>query len=589
MRDLRNCYWRYVESIVHARHPGREVTKYKFFDEVWGLLEEGVNLIILEAPTGCGKTEAVSAPFIAQLSERASIWSSLILALPMRSLAHSMRERLSKALEALKTLWATITIDHGDLCFRRPFLEGDLTVTTYDTLLYTFYGFRSPGYHLLLPVGKVGSSLVIMDEAQLLQDTFWYSMSLLPAHIHSLLTLGAQVIVMTATMPSPLKLALLNKYDMPREARVGYIKATDRPTRGKIEVEFRAGSLPTDEERLSKLMDEVLTSSGLPTLIVLNKVSKAVEVYRILRSLQRKGRLPNEVKVKLIHSRLRRGIRREVEELLEKEDENFSPFILVSTQVVEAGLDYDFRSLITELSPVDSLIQRIGRIARRPRSRGIAIVYLDMEASKGVYPNEVIDRTIKMVREHGEELSEAPSNVEVSSRFMEKVYEKDVIEKLQQDVMRDIRIVRSMIKEFPEKILRARYERLRDRLLRLGIEVRCWLASGEWEREILNGRSLKISLEDFTENLIPLSAFRTLGNRLDFPKAIMHEAHGRVAVKLEVKFDTEKNEVSIKGERVSIRSLESILRRREEPLFLLNKAYYEVFDGEELGVVKPWR
>ena len=580
-------YWRCVESIVHARCPGRDIVRYKFFEQIWKLLDEGVDLIVLEASTGCGKTEGVSSPFLCQLYQGSPMWSSLIFSLPTRSLAYSMRERLSTSLKALGATWVTVTIDHGDLCFRRPFIEGDVVVTTYDTLLYTFYGFRSFGHHLLLPIGKVGSSLVIMDESQLLQDTFWYSMSLLPAHVHTLLSFGTQVVVMTATMPPHLREDLLNKDKMPREIQTEYIKAEDRAFRGKIDVEFRKESLPIHADKFKELLDEIYENSGLPVLVVLNKVSKAVEVYKTLKGLQSGGSLPDDVKVRLIHSRLRRGTRKKIEELLEREGNAPSRLILVSTQVVEAGLDYDFRTLITELSPMDSLIQRIGRIARKPNTRGKAIIYLDPEASSGVYPGKAVAKTMDVIEGRETELSEAPSDVETSSNLVSDVYTSDIVMELQKDVMQHIRRVRQMIKGFGKKlILRVRPERFRENLLRLGIEIRCWFAGKENENKIIQGREVRVEVSEFLQNLISLSVLKKPSGEAGVPNAIIHDVDGGHVVRLEIK-EHKGDRLVIVGKKLKPRP--DVFGFKEEPIFLLNNAYYEMINGEELGVVKPWK
>ena len=500
-----------------------------------------------------------------------------------------MRERISKSLEALEAHWTTVTIDHGELCFKKPYLEGDISVTTYDTLLYTFYGLRTLGHHILLPVGKAASSLIVMDEAQLLQDNFWYSMALLPSHVHTLLSLGAQIVVMTATMPPPLKKELLDRYSVPKDVKAECIEAEDKPSRGEIEVELRRETLPVEEEALRETLEEC----DPPILIVLNKVTKSVEVYRALKNLQIRGALPEDVTLRLLHSRLRRGMRSGIEKALEREGEGDSNLILIATQVIEAGLDYNFRTLITELSPVDSLIQRIGRIARRRGVKGRAIIYLDLEASRNVYPDSIMEGTLRAVERCGAELSEAPSNLEVSSELLGDVYTEDAVKSLQKDVRRDIGRVRGLIKGFPETLLlRVRPRSMGENLIRLGFEIRCWLADREYENRIMCGEEVEVRLDDYHQNIISLSMLKLSDRQPEIPEAIIHEVDGRRGViKLEVK--EKKNErgiVIVRGEWKTLRETFKVINRGNgELMFLLKSDYYEKFNGEELGVVRPWR
>lgn len=95
-------------------------------------------------------------------------------------------------------------------------------------------------------------------------------------------------------------------------------------------------------------------------LIVCNIVARAQEVYEEIES-----EFP-AIKKLLLHSRFKRGERANIEEKLKNEyDKGSEPCIVVSTQVVEVSLDISFDLMITEAAPLDSLIQRFGRINRR--------------------------------------------------------------------------------------------------------------------------------------------------------------------------------------------------------------------------------
>ena len=76
----------------------------------------------------------------------------------------------------------------------------------------------------------------------------------------------------------------------------------------------------------------------------------------------------------LIHSRFKRGDRVTLETKLKTEfngdqslqfGNGLNPCIVVSTQVVEVSLDISFDRMITQCAPLDSLIQRFGRVNRK--------------------------------------------------------------------------------------------------------------------------------------------------------------------------------------------------------------------------------
>ncbi|MBK9168574.1 MAG: hypothetical protein IPM24_14045 [Bryobacterales bacterium] len=110
--------------------------------------------------------------------------------------------------------------------------------------------------------------------------------------------------------------------------------------------------------------------SGL-TLVIVNTVDRATALFQYLKQ----GDLPG-VDVRLIHSRFRPLERKGWRDFLNRRD--LTPRILVSTQVVEAGVDLSAVVLYTELAPWASLVQRFGRCARYPGESGVAY-WLDLD------------------------------------------------------------------------------------------------------------------------------------------------------------------------------------------------------------------
>ncbi|ABL78751.1 CRISPR-associated helicase Cas3' [Thermofilum pendens] len=557
-------YWGVVERVVSSRN--RRPVRYSYFEDVWRAVDEGHRLVVVRAPTGCGKTEAATAPFISDAAKGSRRWVSLVYALPTRSLASAMLRRLSRSLAAAGAEWTTATLSYGGLWEARPYLEGDVAVTTYDTLLHQFYGVVSPGYHLLLPAAKVSGSLVVLDETHLLQDAHWYAPSLLPAHVASLVSLGAQVLVVGATVPEVLLEELRREYRLvSRGEEPAVVDAADEPARGRLDVELRGGGMPV--EGLCSLLE----GAPRPALVVVNKVEKAVEAYRALRSCLGGS-------VALLHSRLRGGVRARVEGLFEG-DGAPGDLVLVATQVVEAGLDLDVRFLVTEVSPVDSLIQRLGRCARR--SDGHAVVFLDEEAARNVYPRELVERTLGVV--DAQSLAESVRRLSVARELVDGVYAAEVVERLRKGWERALSEVKGWALRFPRSLLHKEAHREPGPLLRLGYEVACYLpgSAGEYEA-LLGGGETAVSLERLRDYTVRLS----VEGRGEAPAAVVHEVGGReVVVALEYK--RVDGGLALRGRRMEPRAFPRAVESGE--LFLLNPAFYLSEGGDELGVVRPWR
>ena len=118
--------------------------------------------------------------------------------------------------------------------------------------------------------------------------------------------------------------------------------------------------------------------SGL-TLVIVNTVDRARSLYELLKGQENLAQVP----CKLIHSRFRPLEREQWGTFLGQKASIRR--ILISTQVVEAGVDLSACVLYTELAPWASLVQRFGRCARYPGESG-TIVWLDLDLGKENQP-----------------------------------------------------------------------------------------------------------------------------------------------------------------------------------------------------------
>jgi CRISPR-associated endonuclease/helicase Cas3 len=114
----------------------------------------------------------------------------------------------------------------------------------------------------------------------------------------------------------------------------------------------------TDAKATARLVTEK-HRPGTQTLVIVNTVDRAKDVYAELVKLWKKDPTPALL---LVHSRFRPEERRGLNDALQ--DKSPGDRIIVATQVVEAGVDISSRTLITELAPWSSVVQRIGRCNR---------------------------------------------------------------------------------------------------------------------------------------------------------------------------------------------------------------------------------
>ncbi|CAB3287751.1 CRISPR-associated helicase Cas3 [Methanocaldococcus lauensis] len=333
------------------------------WEKINKIMEHGGSVVI-EIPTAGGKTEAAIIPYLYQLVSNDWKVPRLIYVLPTRSLVEKQAERIrgyikkileikgypkDKAEECAKKM---VQVEYG-LEETHAFL-GFVVLTTWDTFLYGLAAHRTVGDRFTFPCGAIAQSLIVFDEIQMYQDENLYMPRLIGLVVKRLVEANVPLVFMTATLPTDLKKIL----SIDEEPITVHPKDTKKPERGEVIVKFEK-KLSDDDLRneIKKAIDE-----GKKVLIIKNKVNSAIEVYEKVKHLG---------KSLLLHSRFT------VEDRIKKEIEIDKADIIVATQVVEAGLDLpNVYLVITDLAPLDALIQRIGRCARRKGEKGKVIVVL---------------------------------------------------------------------------------------------------------------------------------------------------------------------------------------------------------------------
>ena len=118
------------------------------------------------------------------------------------------------------------------------------------------------------------------------------------------------------------------------------------------------------------------------TLVMANTRRKAANIFQCLID-----RFPDPM---YLSSGIRKKDRVTVLSQIRKKEQSNNPFILVATQVVEAGVDMSFSQIFREKAPLDSIIQVMGRLNREAENdRASLIVYeYDKEHNKYVLEDE---------------------------------------------------------------------------------------------------------------------------------------------------------------------------------------------------------
>lgn len=352
---------------------------YTYQKRVAKLIRGGKN-IILQAPTGAGKTMAALWPFlVGWAADLETMPRKAVYAVPMRVLANQFDEEYKKIVYEEMLLANPPTIKRQTGEYREdPEFHRDLTFATIDQVLSSWLlrPYSQSKRKWNLNAGAFVGSYLIFDEFHLFDPD-----STLPTTLQMLKTLKgiSPFVLMTATFSQEMLQALAIELN----AEAILLDAGDLaniPAQKKTRT-FHTVLQPLVAEdviNVEKIVETHLAQNGRQrSLVVCNQVERAQMVYQALRD---HPQLAN-VRIRLLHSRFlqrdRQGIENEIRTEFHKDHalHTQESMIVVGTQVVEVGLDMSCRGLHTELAPGTAVLQRAGRCARYPGEVGDVYVY----------------------------------------------------------------------------------------------------------------------------------------------------------------------------------------------------------------------
>lgn len=317
--------------------------------------------VILRMPTGSGKSESILCAYLWALTQNEDFPHQMLYGLPMRNLVNSLASRFTKYQTNFKGL--SIGVQHGERK-ETPKLYSDIVVGTIDQLI-SAYACTPLGHPIRggnIPAGAVASAFLVFDEVhtfdpeRALQSTLF-----IVEHSYHL---GLPFAFLSATMPDSFIKVLEERFN----AKIIDVDEKDIPIRAKRQVRF-INCLDTFLTPVAIKQAWLELQEG-SLLVVCNTIQQAQDLWEEI------GKLLPGIERLLLHSAFTATDRKKKEKEKEEEGEEDGILhqllgknsskrgIVITTQVVEVGLDVSTSLLLTELAPVDALIQRAGRVAR---------------------------------------------------------------------------------------------------------------------------------------------------------------------------------------------------------------------------------
>lgn len=354
---------------------------------------------LLAVETGAGKTAGVVLPWLFRRrvhddpAVRLATPHWLVFCLPLRVLVEQVEtdvrtwvDRLGMSQEVLVHVALGGRERPGDEWRRHPDRDA-VVIGTVDMLVSRAlnrgygmsrfswpidFGLLNNGVHWVFDeVQLLGPALATGRQLQGLRESFGTALPTAATWMSATVDLAALSTVDNPEVASRLSLTHDDRADDRLAVRLTGTRRIQR-----VEVS------PTDTKRAALLAAELLTHhrAGTLSLAVLNTVRTAREVHAEVVRRWGNG------DVVLLHSRFRPPDRRaRVEKVLAEVDPDGPGRIVVSTQVVEAGVDLSAACLLTEAAPWPSIVQRAGRCNRTGRVEDAVLLWAEAKSRPSPY------------------------------------------------------------------------------------------------------------------------------------------------------------------------------------------------------------
>ncbi|HFN8030877.1 TPA: CRISPR-associated helicase Cas3', partial [Escherichia coli] len=402
--------------------------------------QQGPQLFILEDVTGAGKTEA--ALILAHRLIAAGKAQGLFFGLPTMATANAMYDRLVKTWLAFyspesrpslvlahsartlmdrfnESLWSgdlvgseepdEQTFSQGCAAWfadsNKKALLAEIGVGTLDQAMMAVMPFKHNNLRLL----GLSNKILLADEIHACDA---YMSCILEGLIERQARGGNSVILLSATLSQQQRDKLVAAFARGTEGQqeAPFLEKDDYPwlthvtksdvnshrvaTRKDVERSVSVGWLHSEQECIARI--ESAVSQGKCIAWIRNSVDDAIKVHRQLLA---RGVIPAS-SLSLFHSRFAFSDRQRIEtETLARFGKYCSlqraSQVIVCTQVIEQSVDIDLDEMISDLAPVDLLIQRAGRLQRHIRDINGQLPKLRLAAQAASHILSLLHRALK--------------------------------------------------------------------------------------------------------------------------------------------------------------------------------------------------
>lgn len=376
------------------------------------------NIFFLEAPTGSGKSN-VSMNLSFKLIEDNKNLKKIFYVYPFNTLVEQNLKTLYKTFGENREILNKVAVinsvypikintsedfedgsdykEYAKALLNRQFLNYPLILTTHVSLFNTMFGYskeNSFAFH------QLAHSVVVLDEIQSYKNIIW-------SEIISFLNgfakiLDMKIIIMSATLPNLEALIPNNKDNTSVNLITEKDKFFSNPLfKDRVKINY---NLLNSKNTLCELYDHVILNSKNNKKILIEFIKKqsAYDFYNKIKS-----EFKDDYKAPIIE--LMTGDdnvieRNRILKVIESDEAKLKGIILVSTQVIEAGVDIDMDIGYKDISKLDSDEQFMGRINRSCKKSG-EVYFFNLDKTDSVYKNDLrVNRDLSLLNDEMREI-----------------------------------------------------------------------------------------------------------------------------------------------------------------------------------------
>lgn len=377
------------------------------YSDVIDTLETSNNRIMsITLPTGTGKTYACMSAAL-KLKEKIHKDMRIIYCLPFTSVIDQNFEDYKKAIKKVKNIGEVLSTDILKHHYLSPldyhkeefyfdgqegrFLiqnwQSQIVVTTFIQLFNTLFSNRNSD---LIKFSNISNSIILLDEVQSIQYKYWEIINRYFKEIAE--KMNIYFILITATQPLIFKEGEITELASNSDS---YFKQCKR-TKLIMEGEFDKKSF------FEYVRDIICENPDKNILVILNTIKLSQELFGEIVGADNREYIYLSTSI----------VPKQRMERISRIKDSENKCVVVSTQMVEAGVDIDMDIVIRDIAPLDSINQSAGRANRENRGeylgevRVVKIKDNNRLVAKNVYKDGILLQATEEVLNGKEEILE---------------------------------------------------------------------------------------------------------------------------------------------------------------------------------------